>query len=1580
MATTLFPDTKIDEDVVTRGPQGPVDTTIEAVVGTDTYKQDQADQGARFGKEPGQIIVNPLKTENVFNYGEYYDKFFFEENKGIGTMVAGNGEIIDFDANLSYEDKIDMFNQYQPRMLVSKSETELNEDGKKRITGTFGVDERIDTILRSNIDEKITSEAKTITPNILPNPFTDAPAPFSFSEYYKKNEKGEYLPDYSESSGRKAKEFLKFMDNSFPNMNAKTKASLINRNIYGISDMKILDPSAETGTGSGKVLGEKIITVVEDAPRALVDLAMSIVGVAGELSYDGLKNGINLIGSQLGEKEALLKDTYQFIYGGVPNPFSEAGRDLIRTYLGPDAAQSYRLSLAKDGILVSETQAYEILNYTADAADKTLLLTPMLVGEAMLISKIGDKGRKTFADEMKKFEAENSGLKGPELITAFLDQRKSNLPIYKNIKSFLDKYKLKESADIAEAAKPLAERSLYIEAKERVKVTRGDLADALTARKKEWLAVKASPNFVMSKGAKERFFNTPEINRLKALKVESDMMVRISEQISGTPKYVRDMYRDNTVFASIAAVTGQQLQQFGVPPEVGYIVGMGTMMAASMNKNSSTIRNLTDSQSYNPVNILTMMRKSKLFDEDMTSQEALQLLTNPKLDALDENGRRLFTNKEKKLAIELAERVNSLNPQVRDQIVANVMYYKDMRAKLVGTGDFSDDVLEATFGDMSGMAFYDALEDSFTYSMQQSKVFDSEITNTLTQLQNKRTQLMKNLEGHVRTILGTENLDKNNPAIIQFVDRIQETLSNSKIREDGMRAIKDSYIKSKTMLLQNMLHGSADPDVQKAIQSEYGDIVTMAESLVDDITLFSLDGNKVSIEQARDRLNLAEQSIQKEFLSQIANKKKRLRDKTGKIPSITDSTSGDAVVELAKYNDENASLARMAMINKKIAQAKARLPFQQFDEKYNNLYGTDASELGYKILNDIRLGSGDRASKTLVSQLMSGKDERNIFKVLNKGAGQTLDNMQAGSSSSFDFRASYTQKIRDLLPKELQSATITDLDIISYIQNVEGDLNVGIGLNMTDTQNLYSALSTKAYKAFRSNDTNSARTYGEYAREADGMFDKVVDMQGTPISDTAQNQIRTEVNAMRKGYRDNYTTPFLTQNTRTARWTNPVGGAANDTVETPGGKVWGMGNEPNTWFNLKTVAKLDDADVLNVNRDFRKMYGKYNSKTEMYEIDINSDGYKALQEVASIKFEREVARLQETISDPKQLQDAIDNLEQKTFDLFKSSEGGSDSAFRANHSYNSMTDIGARVNRDAKLKAKLDLEMIPFSKQLRKDGEIVYRAMRESGENIKMLQKVAETPTNKAFFERYIITANGPTELKALKASMTTGDNASMSVQQFDGLVKEMVSSHISALVIKPTGSVSIVPKADGKGFAAIKDTEFDTVGLNDLLSGDSPAMANLIRSGYLDDEHVENLSRINEFMNNRKKMAQRRGELKFTGEPRGLSIESYISRFYSISRGVVSPKYVMTEALVQNIRMAEHRMLKEMIMNPKVANILAELIVDGKKFTEQKELRLKEIFTTMAINAYASAAITREDEMKSGQKLPTYDFSKLTQ
>ena len=79
------------------------------------------------------------------------------------------------------------------------------------------------------------------------------------------------------------------------------------------------------------------------------------------------------------------------------------------------------------------------------------------------------------------------------------------------------------------------------------------------------------------------------------------------------------------------------------------------------------------------------MRKSNLFDENVSSQELLGLLKNPKLEGLN--------RRQRKLAIELSERINSLKPEVRDQIVANVLYYKDMRTKLAASG-IDDELLE----------------------------------------------------------------------------------------------------------------------------------------------------------------------------------------------------------------------------------------------------------------------------------------------------------------------------------------------------------------------------------------------------------------------------------------------------------------------------------------------------------------------------------------------------------------------------------------------------------------------------------------------------------------------------------------------------------------------------------------------------------------------------------------------------------------------------------------------------------------------------------------------------------------------
>ena len=62
--TGIFPQTKREEDIEYRAPKGPIDTTIEAI----GIGKDKPDDPVRFGDQPGQVIVNPLTVNKVFNY------------------------------------------------------------------------------------------------------------------------------------------------------------------------------------------------------------------------------------------------------------------------------------------------------------------------------------------------------------------------------------------------------------------------------------------------------------------------------------------------------------------------------------------------------------------------------------------------------------------------------------------------------------------------------------------------------------------------------------------------------------------------------------------------------------------------------------------------------------------------------------------------------------------------------------------------------------------------------------------------------------------------------------------------------------------------------------------------------------------------------------------------------------------------------------------------------------------------------------------------------------------------------------------------------------------------------------------------------------------------------------------------------------------------------------------------------------------------------------------------------------------------------------------------------------------------
>jgi len=83
---------------------------------------------------------------------------------------------------------------------------------------------------------------------------------------------------------------------------------------------------------------------------------------------------------------------------------------------------------------------------------------------------------------------------------------------------------------------------------------------------------------------------------------------------------------------------------------------------------------------------------------------------------------------------------------------------------------------------------------------------------------------------------------------------------------------------------------------------------------------------------------------------------------------------------------------------------------------------------------------------------------------------------------------------------------------------------------------------------------------------------------------------------------------------------------------------------------------------------------------------------------------------------------------------------------------------------------------------------------------------------------------------------------------------------------------------------------------------------------------------------------------INLTGIPRKFSVESYISRFYAVNRGVVSFRYVGTEAILQQMRRRNMSVLTAALTSPKVGTLIAEMIETGKPLPANKERQLFEM------------------------------------
>ena len=103
-------------------------------------------------------------------------------------------------------------------------------------------------------------------------------------------------------------------------------------------------------------------------------------------------------------------------------------------------------------------------------------------------------------------------------------------------------------------------------------------------------------------------------------------------------------------------------------------------------------------------------------------------------------------------------------------------------------------------------------------------------------------------------------------------------------------------------------------------------------------------------------------------------------------------------------------------------------------------------------------------------------------------------------------------------------------------------------------------------------------------------------------------------------------------------------------------------------------------------------------------------------------------------------------------------------------------------------------------------------------------------------------------------------------------------------------------------------------------------------------------------------------------GLPKSFRVEQIISRVYSIARGVVSPRYVMTELLIQDARFRRGKLLQQIATDPDAALLISEIISKNGL----RNVQTRKDFTNWFVEGMLRVA-RGDDPTGPGSKLSQY-------
>jgi len=1011
-------------------------------------------------------------------------------------------------------------------------------------------------------------------------------------------------------------------------------------------------------------------------------------------------------------------------------------------------------------------------------------------------------------------------------------------------------------------------------------------------------------------------FDIGSNKRLELLEKQIDIAnddLRYEIATSNVPAFIKDIAKQNKLMVLGAATAGQLAQEGAGDVQtlemVGLFVGLGLAMSTNQRTLLSRIRTLNQ-----------YIQGGKRSTQNFTE--------------------------------ELAKRINTFSPEFAETLSTRIKYIDDLQQDLLNAG-VPKDVLDTSFSTMSGLAILQTLEETARVDLSIKSIakFGKGLEDFQEIASLKKDLLVQLKQATIRIADirsqggGSSALDKFDETLNAAYDYAEKRAKNL---EDDIKILQEADLAKIESIIKGTVGKFDDApadgqDISTIINRNYKNGYNKPEFLTaEEIKQHNMKVNDTINKAVTDKAK----SLRRSNLLEKASKLVRSKD------------------DMPEYRNSNDLFLAFGENKRNFENAEVSKHYNQLDEssfvndagklvgKGAKVEGMDILESFLKILPDNEVA----VFKELGGGVMGTSKQSGIFRGLGKAADETINAIfeKLPQGSGFETADDFVDSVLANAPENLQNFKYMPKNLQAvYTIYKQGEVNGvkidSLPLGFDQLKEFKSSLGRLQSKYFKPDDTTISSQFGQLKDVATRKFGEfqvnfgtkqsrmvgdlfILDKQGNriPVSRKLADGDAAHQVYMNRYFDDrtNYNYFFKGRNKTTPSNLDPTGIT--------------LDQKPSFTENVDKIFKMSDDELRNHQDSFLKRFGTFTDQTPAglpkdvqrigtYSINVDSQDGKAMTAILELKvaeyiadatrkgtangveFQKKLLKLQEAYmgvdsqGNKKSLID-VAKVEKDLFSYSPASVG--DDLYKK-----------GQKNLNDKLTAISEKSLVPL-----KD---LYRDYKQVERNLRSVLPV-QLKQGQTLIE--VATAN-PTKFKKMKEGILTSFGGKYNKEQLDSLITEAFMEDLLQKTFQNTGTSSVL----GSGKEIVTDVDMNIDKLKEIIGFNDQQRNDMVKD-IIGEGRMKTLNSMVKWMSEQYDIEKVKSNI--TGIPRNFSVESYISRFYSINRGVISARYVGTEAVLQQFRLSGHKLFKTIIEDPKVGQLFLEIVKTGQPLSREKEIQ----------------------------------------